>query len=77
MSSKFVSAIFQVPRLRITFAMKTILKKLVDKRLVRYKKGKFYPTSYKAVLQHDIAYIVNYLNVVFSNLSNYYGFAHN
>jgi len=57
--------------------MKTILSKLVDKGLLRYKVGKFYPTSYKAILQHDIANIVNYTSSVFRGLSNYYGFAHN
>jgi len=77
MDSKYRAATFQTPRLRITFSMKPILSKLVDKGLLRYKGGKFFPTSYKAALDHDIANIVRYISSVFRGLSNYYGFAHN
>lgn len=77
MDSKYRAATFQSPRIRITFSMNPILTKLVDKGLLRYKGGKFFPTSYKAVLQYDNANIVNYLRSVFQGLSNYYGFAHN
>jgi group II intron reverse transcriptase/maturase len=77
MDSKYRAATYQTPRLRITFSMKPILSKLVDKGLLRYKGGKFFPTSYKAALDYDIANIVRYISSVFRGLSNYYGFAHN
>jgi group II intron reverse transcriptase/maturase len=77
MNSKHRAFTFQTPRLRITFSMKPILSKLVDKGLLRYKGGKFFPTSYKAALQYDIANIVSYISSVFRGISNYYGFAHN
>ena len=77
MNSKYRAAVFQTPRLRITFSMNLILSKLVDKGLLRYKGGKFFPTSYNAALQYDIASIVNYISSVFRSLSNYYCFAHN
>jgi hypothetical protein len=44
---KYRAATLQVPRLRITFSMNSVLVKLVDKGLVRYKAGKFFPTSHK------------------------------
>jgi hypothetical protein len=75
--SKFRGATMQTPRLRITFSMGEVLKTLVDKGLVRYKAGKFFPTSYKSALQYDIANIVSYMRTVFRGLANYYGFAHN
>jgi group II intron reverse transcriptase/maturase len=74
---KLRGATLQVPRLRITFSMNAVLRKLVDKGLIRYKTGKFFPTSYKSVLQYDIANIVEYLKTVFRGLANYYGVAHN
>lgn len=77
MNSKYRAATVQVPRIRITFSMNSVLSKLVDKGLLRYKRGKFYPTSYNAALHYDIANIVNYIRAVFRGLSNYYGFAHN
>jgi len=67
----------RIPRIRITFSMNDVLRKLVDKGLVRYKAGKFFPTSYKSILQYDIANIVSYNRAVFRGLANYYGFAHN
>lgn len=75
--TKFRGATYQVPRLRITFSMTNILKKLVDKGLARYKGGKFFPTSYKSVLQYEVANIVRYLKFVFRGLVNYFGIAHN
>nr|QUS63590.1 rt-like putative protein [Haslea silbo] len=77
MGSKFRGATMQIPRIRITFSMNDVLSKLVDKGLVRYKAGKFFPTSFKSALQYDIANIVLYNKAVFRGLSNYYGFAHN
>jgi group II intron reverse transcriptase/maturase len=77
MNSKFRGASMQIPRTRITFSMNEVLRKLVDKGLVRYKAGKFFPTSYKSALQYDIANIVLYIKSVFRGLANYYGFAHN
>ena len=77
MSSKFRGATMQIPRIRITFSMNNVLRKLVDKGLVRYKAGKFFPTSFKSALQYDIANIVLYNKAVFRGLANYYGFAHN
>lgn len=76
-NSKFRGASMQIPRTRITFSMNDVLRKLVDKGFVRYKAGKFFPTSYKSVLQYDIANIVSYNKAVFRGLANYYGFAHN
>lgn len=64
-------------KIRITFSMESILRKLVDKGLLRFKGGKFQPTSYKSALQYDIANIVSYISSVFRGLANYYGFAHN
>ena len=77
MNSKFRGASMQIPRTRITFSMNEVLRKLADKGLVRYKAGKFFPTSYKSALQYDIANIVLYIKSVFRGLANYYGFAHN
>ena len=77
MNSKLRGATMQTPRLRITFSMESILRKLVDKGMARFKNGKFHPTSYKAALQYDIPNIVNYLKVVFRGIVNYYGYAHN
>jgi group II intron reverse transcriptase/maturase len=77
MNSKFRGASTQIPRTRITFSMNEVLCKLVDKGLIRYKAGKFFPTSYKSALQYDIANIVLYIKSVFRGLANYYGFAHN
>lgn len=77
MNSKFRGASTQIPRTRITFSMNVLLRKLVDKGFVRYKAGKFFPTSYKPALQYDIANIVLYIKSVFLGLANYYGVAHN
>lgn len=77
MDSKIRGAVMQVPRLRITFSMDMVLRKLVAKGFLRFKAGKFFPTSFKPALQYDIANIVNYLKVVFRGIVNYYGFAHN
>ena len=74
---KHRAATMQVPRLRITFSMNSVLVKLVDKGLVRYKDGKFFPTSYKPALQYDISNIIIYLKAVFRGLANYYGYCHN
>jgi group II intron reverse transcriptase/maturase len=76
-NSKFRGATMQTPRTRITFSMNEVLRKLVDKGLVRYKAGKFFPTSYKSALQYDIANIVLYNKSIFRGLVNYYGFANN
>jgi hypothetical protein len=76
-NSKIRGATQQVPRLRITFSMEVVLRKLVDKGLVRFKDGRFHPTSFKSALQYDIPNIVSYLRAVFRGLANYYGFAHN
>ena len=76
-NSKYRAATFQTPRLRITFSMKPILSKLVDKGLLRYKRGKFFPTSYKAAIVYDVANIIHYIKSIFRGLTNYYGFAHN
>ena len=75
--SKYRAAAFQPPQLRITFNMKVVFSSLVDKGLLRYKGGKFYPTSFRAALQYDIANIVNYIRSVFFGLANFYGFAYN
>lgn len=77
MNSKFRGATMQVPRLRITFSIDKILRELVDKGLLRFKAGKFFPTSYKPALQYDISNIVNYIKRVFRSIANYYGFSNN
>ena len=74
---KYRAAITAVPRLRITFSMNSVLVKLVDKGLVRYKAGKFFPTSYKPALQYNIPNIILYLKTVFRGLANYYGYSQN
>ena len=77
MNSKFRAATVGVPRIRVTFSMNMVLRKLADRGLVRYKRGKFFPTSYKSALQYDIGNIVNYIKSVFRGFSNYYGYGHN
>lgn len=57
--------------------MSSVLVKLVDKGLVRYKAGKLFPTSYKTTLQYNISNIIIYLKSVFRVLANYYGYCHN
>jgi hypothetical protein len=57
--------------------MRKVLTGLVDNGLARFKQGKFFPTSYKPVLQYDIVNIINYLKSVFRGLHNYYGFSDN
>lgn len=74
---KYRAATMHVPRLRITFSMNSVLVKLVDKGLVRYKDDKFFPISYKAALQYDVSNIITYLKAVFRGLANYYGYCHN
>lgn len=64
-------------RIKIIFSMKSILKKLVINGLIRFKNEKFYPTSYKVVLQYDIIKIVSYISSVFNGLFNYYDLVHN
>ena len=77
MTSKFRAATRGTPRLKITFSMDMVLRKLVDKSLIRFKAGKFFPTSYKPALQYEIPNIVRYLKTVFRGIANYYGFATN
>lgn len=77
MHSKIKAFTPQVSRTRITFSMEVILRKLVDKGLVRFKDGRFHPTSFKSVLRYDIPNIVLYLKAVFCGLTDYYKFAHN
>jgi len=77
LDSKFRGATFQTTRLKITFRIEPVLKDLVNKGLLRYKRGKFFPTCYKAALQYNIPNIINYIKSVFRGLANYYGFAHN
>ena len=77
MDSKSKVATVKVPRLRITFSMSEVLHKLVGKGLARFKKGKFFPTSYKSALRYDAGDIVNYLKTVFRGLANYFGYSQN
>lgn len=77
MNSKFCGASLQKPRIQITFSFYEVLRKLVDKGLVRYKAGKFYPTSYKSLLQFKIGQIIFYIKSLFSCLVSYYGLAYN
>lgn len=66
-----------VSKLKVTFNMNTILQKLADKGLIKFKTQKFFPTSYKALLQYNTVNIINYLKTVFSKLVNYYKMADN
>jgi len=75
--SKYRGAILAKPRIRITFSMRNVLNSLVDKGLVRFKNGKYFPTSYKSILQYDVANIVSYLRQVFIGIANYYSFSDN
>ncbi len=77
LKSKYRGAVMSTPRIRVTFSMKRVLNSLVDKGLARFKQGKFFPTSYKSVLQYDVANIVNYLRQVFHGIVNYYSFSDN
>ena len=77
MDTKYRLPTLGVPRLRVTFSMDTILRRLVDKGFVRFKAGKFFPTSFKLALQYEIPNIVNYIKTVFRGLANYYGFSDN
>ena len=77
MDSKVRGAIITVPRVRITFSMDKALRKLVDRGLVRFKHGKYFPTSFKPGLAYEIPNIINYLKVVFRGYTNYYGYGHN
>lgn len=77
MDSKIRGATTSVPRVRLTFSMDKALRKLVDRGLVRFKHGKFFPTSYKPGLAYEIPNIINYLKLVFRGYANYYGYAHN
>lgn len=77
MNSQYRGAVRSVPRIRITFSVKNILQKLVDKGLAKIKKGKFLPTSYKPALHLSIANIIMYLKSVFFGLANYYSCADN
>ena len=74
---KFRGVTFQAARLRVTFSVDTILKRLVGKGLVSYKAGKFFPTSYKPILKYDVENIVKYLKMVFRGLSDYYAVTNN
>lgn len=57
--------------------MDKALRKLVDRGLVRFKHGKYFPTSFKPGLAYEIPNIINYLKVVFRGYTNYYGYGHN
>lgn len=67
----------KTPRLKITFNIKMVLQKLVDKNLIKFKAGRFFPTSYKPALWYKIPNIVKYLKKLFNEITNYYGFAAN
>jgi retron-type reverse transcriptase len=71
------TVMLRITPLRITFSISSVLIKLVDKGLVRYKNGKFFPTSYKPALQYDIKNIILYMRAVFIDLTNYYSYCHN
>lgn len=76
-SAKYRGAVMSVPRIRITFSIKKVLRCLFERGLVRYKKGKFFPDSLKTALNYGIENIVSYLKYVFLGLANYYGIADN
>jgi len=77
MNAKSRKAFMQIPRTQITFNVNEVLCKLVEKGFVCFKAGKFFPTSYKPVLQYDIASIVLYIKTIFCSLANYYRLAYN
>lgn len=45
--------------------------------MLRFKNGKFFPTSFKPAIQYEISNIINYLKSIFRGIANYYGIAHN
>jgi group II intron reverse transcriptase/maturase len=70
---KLRGAVFSRRRVRITFSINQVLRKLVDNGMVRFTKdGKFRPTSYKSALSIPIPNIVKYLRSVFIGIANYY-----
>jgi len=71
------NAVVQIPRIKITFSLHNVLRKLVNKNFVCYKAGNFFPTSCKLLLQYNVSDIVHYNSAVFRNLINYYNFAQN
>lgn len=77
MNSQYRAAVRSIPRIRITFRVKHILQKLVDKGLAKIKGGKFLPTSYKPALHLSIGNIILYLKSVFFGIANYYSCSDN
>jgi retron-type reverse transcriptase len=73
-NTRFRGATYTRPRVRITFSMEEVLRKLTEKELlIRKPDGTFFPRSYKPALSSDIPSIVRYLSAVFRGLANYYG----
>ena len=77
MGTKYRLPTMQTPRVRVTFSMDIVLRKLVERNMLRFKNGKFFPCSFKPALQYTIPNIINYLKSVFRGISNYYGAADN
>lgn len=76
-NSKYRKIVTQASKLRITFSMEKVLRKLLKKGLVKLKNGRFFPTSYKLVLKYEVKNIIKYLKAVFKGIVNYYNIAHN
>lgn len=69
--------LLRTSRLRITFSMGKTLKKLANKNMVRFKHGKYVPTSSTLMLQFQITNIVYVIRMFFRKISEYYRCADN
>lgn len=69
--------LLRTSRLRITFSMDKTLKKLANKNMVRFKHGKYVPTSYTLMLHFQITNIVYAIRMFFRRISEYYRCADN
>ena len=64
-------------KLRIVFSKNKLLNNLLKKGLLSLKNSRLFTISYKPVWRYDISNIVRYFKNTFSEICNYYSFAHN
>jgi group II intron reverse transcriptase/maturase len=76
-NARLRGAILATPRVRVTFSMKKVLEELLNRGMVRRKDGKYFPTSYKSILQFEPQNIVAYLSSVYRGIAQYYSHADN
>jgi len=76
-NARLRGAILATPRIRVTFSMKKVLEQLLDKGMVRKKNGKYFPTSFKPILQYEPQNIIAYLSSVYRGIAQYYSHADN